>query len=163
MTALKHPQVTERIAVLDIAPTNYDHDFDPIIDAMLAVELNSVERRSHADDALKEGISDNALRAFLLHNLDMSGPKPHWRCNLIDIKNNLSAIISWPSLQPMQRFSGPALFMKGAKSDYVASEGLLAIEQLFEQRQLVTIENSGHWIHAEAPETTRETLRDFLP
>jgi pimeloyl-ACP methyl ester carboxylesterase len=36
-----------------------------------------------------------------------------------------------------------------------------AIENIFPDSQLVTIENAGHWVHAEAPEEFTDTVLSF--
>ena len=66
--ACDEPEQIERLFVLDVAPVNYQAD-PTILDAMASIDLGSVERRSDADRALEEVISDPPTRGFLLTNL----------------------------------------------------------------------------------------------
>jgi pimeloyl-ACP methyl ester carboxylesterase len=46
-------------------------------------------------------------------------------------------------------------------SNYVLDEDLSSIENQFPDMELVTIENAGHWVHAEAPNEFQEALLGF--
>ena len=59
------------------------------------------------------------------------------------------------------RFPGPALFMRGTKSHYVADDTLPAIGKFFPRFQLADIE-AGHWIVSENPEGFRQGKCDFV-
>ena len=51
--------------------------------------------------------------------------------------------------RPVQ-FRGPALFIRGSKSEYIQSRHLPDIKAMFPSMQLVELEG-GHFIHAEQP------------
>jgi pimeloyl-ACP methyl ester carboxylesterase len=59
-------------------------------------------------------------------------------------------------------FDGPTLFVRGGTSDYVEDEDLPEIRERFPTAELVTIEEAGHWVHAEAPDAFAEVVVDFL-
>lgn len=42
-----------------------------------------------------------------------------WRINLEALENNISEVSSFPTDFPHQQFDGRALFVGGAKSDYI--------------------------------------------
>ncbi|MDC1228583.1 alpha/beta fold hydrolase, partial [Octadecabacter sp.] len=50
--ALKHPELVQRLVVADIAPVSYSHTQSQHIDAMRAIDLGMVERRSDAGETL---------------------------------------------------------------------------------------------------------------
>jgi pimeloyl-ACP methyl ester carboxylesterase len=54
------------------------------------------------------------------------------------------------------------LFIRGALSNYILDEDWEGIEEVFPDSELVTIENSGHWVHAEASEVFLESVLEFL-
>ena len=53
------------------------------------------------------------------------------------------------------RFDGPALFIRGTKSHYVADEVLPVIGRFFPRFELQDID-CGHWVISEKPEPFRQ-------
>jgi pimeloyl-ACP methyl ester carboxylesterase len=56
----------------------------------------------------------------------------------------------------------PTMFIRGAKSRYILDEDWDGIHAQFPNAQLRTIENAGHWVHAEQPEALVNELLSFL-
>ena len=54
------------------------------------------------------------------------------------------------------------LFIRGALSNYIIDEDIPAIEDQFPDSSFITIENAGHWIHAEQPEEFMNAVLEFL-
>ena len=158
LLALGHPERVSRLIVADIAPRAYDHSQRELIQAMQAVDLPTIERRSDADAQLRARIPDPAVRAFLLQSLDVANRR--WRLNLDALDRAMDAITGWPD--PGGRFEGPTLVLRGGASDYVAKADLPAIRELFPQARLETIPDAGHWLHAEAPRPFEAAVRAFL-
>ena len=156
--ALDDPERVGRLIVADIAPRAYDHSQRELIAAMRAVDLARVERRSDADAQMAEAVPDRAVRAFLLQSLDVDGRR--WRLNLDALDAQMDHIVGWP--EPDGRYLGPALFLRGGASDYVAESDLAAIHRLFPEAQLETVAEAGHWLHAEAPRPFEAAVRAFL-
>lgn len=160
--ALEWPERTDRLVVADIAPTHSDHDHLPIIAAMEDLQLDRIERRDQAFQALAGAIPDPGLRQFLLQNLVADSGAFRWRINLDAVKSNLPALHGFPLDDINQKFSGPALFIRGQFSDYVPESTIPVIRTLFLQASIVTIENAGHWIHAERPAEFLNAVKSFL-
>ena len=59
-------------------------------------------------------------------------------------------------------FSGPTLFIKGADSAYIQDKHRDEVLRLFPKVQLKVIANTGHWLHAEKPDTFNKIVLDFL-
>ena len=59
-------------------------------------------------------------------------------------------------------FEGPTLFVRGEESDYVSEADLPDIRALFPNADLVTIDDAGHWVHADAPDALADTVTTFL-
>jgi pimeloyl-ACP methyl ester carboxylesterase len=55
----------------------------------------------------------------------------------------------------------PTLFIRGSLSDYILDSDIQEIENLFPDSQVVTVENAGHWVHAEAPEEFTDAVLSF--
>ncbi|TJZ92879.1 alpha/beta fold hydrolase [Paracoccus gahaiensis] len=160
--ALTRPDLVRRLVVMDIAPLAYDHDQTGYIDAMEALDLGSVTRRSEADRQLAAHVPQPGIRAFLLQNLDLKAAPPVWRLNLPVLRAAMGQITGWPEGLPAEAFPGKVMALRGAKSDYVDAAGEDALRQFFPQVGIVTLKEAGHWLHADAPEAVAETLVAFL-
>lgn len=158
MLALTHPQMVNRLVVADIAPVAYSHSQTQFIDAMRAVNLTRIEKRSDADARLAETVEDPSVRAFLLQSLDV--PARRWRLNLDVLERDMPRIVGWPD--PDGQFDGPVLFLSGGASDYVTSAQRPQIKSLFPGARFAKIPGAGHWLHAEAPRPFEASLRAFL-
>jgi pimeloyl-ACP methyl ester carboxylesterase len=156
-----HPEVVDRIVVADMSVHSYPPRYTAMLDAMLALDLNQFQQRNEVDIALEPVVASKTMRQFLIKNLgrDAAGTF-FWKPNLPAIRSNYDRIRSaLPEAQPVDC---PALFIRGAKSDYVRETDLELIRQSFPKAELKTIEDAGHWVHAEAPEKFNELLLDFL-
>jgi pimeloyl-ACP methyl ester carboxylesterase len=170
LVALLNPRLVERLVVVDVAPVSYDHatEFERYIAAMRAIDLDHLERRSEADEALREAVPNPTVRGFLLQNLrhEGSGDSEHWRWqpNLELLGRDLDAITGWPeqALTSHPPYDGPVLWVDGADSRYVHQDYLAAMDRWFPRNRRVTVKGAGHWVHSERPEVFVEVLRRFL-
>lgn len=160
--ALSHPEMVGRLAVLDIAPVAYTHSQNAYIDAMEAIDLAAVSRRSQADEQMAKSVPQPGIRAFLLQSLDLKSDPPRWKLNLPVLRDQMPVLVGWPDDLPSAAFGGPALFIAGADSDYVNDAGRSAIRDYFPQGRLIKIKDAGHWLHADAAEATAEALAMFF-
>jgi pimeloyl-ACP methyl ester carboxylesterase len=159
--ALHFPQRVEQLVVADMAPRAYAPAHDKIFAALLALDLPMFQTRSQIEDALAPEIPNPVLRRFLLKNL---GRNPDggffWKINLRDIATNY-----WRLREPVAGdapFAGPTLFIRGGKSKYLQPEDEPLIREWFPAAQIQTIEEAGHWIHADQPEEFLRLVLDFL-
>ncbi|MEI4263246.1 alpha/beta fold hydrolase [Roseovarius sp. D0-M9] len=147
MLALTRGNLVNRLIVADIAPVTYDHSQMPYIEAMKAVDLSGIERRSDAAPLLEAEVDDPALVPFFLQSLDVA--ERRWRLNLDVLAREMPRIMSFPDVSG--QFDGPALFLSGEKSDYVRPEHREVIKPLFPNARFMTLKGAGHWLHAEEP------------
>ncbi len=148
--ALARPETVRRLLVADIAPVRYPSHFGVLVQAMRAMPLRPGTTRAEADAALAPAAPDPAMRAFLLQNLRFDA-MPSWRIGLDAIAAALPAIEDWPPAEG-RTYGGPALFVTGARSDYVKPADRPAIRTLFPAARFVTLKDAGHWLHADNPE-----------
>ena len=127
---------------------------------MQATDLTGVSRRSQADQRLAERIEDPALRAFFLQSLDLRSDPPRWRLNLDALARGMPDIMGFPDVAG--QFSGPALFLTGATSDYVLPAHRPAIKAMFLNAKFAKIPGAGHWLHAEKPTEFVAAVSAFL-
>lgn len=154
--ALTRPELVEKLVVADIAPVRYGHSQLGPIAAMRAVDLTRVSQRSDAADQMV-GIEPE-LKPFLLQSLDMKDKR--WRLNLDVLEAEMDKIIGFPEMAAT--FAGPALFLAGAESDYVAPAHRNVAKSLFSNAKFAKIPGAGHWLHAEKPREFETAVRVFL-
>jgi pimeloyl-ACP methyl ester carboxylesterase len=161
MLALTSPALVSRLAVLDIAPVPYGHDFDAYVAGMRALPVTPNLTRAAADEALAAFVPEAPFRAFLLNNLHV-GPQPRWRINLDNIASAMPDLIAWSPPAAAKPYPGPSAFIRGANSTYVSKDGQAAIKSWFPNASLETIDHAGHWLHAEQPDKVVAALQGFL-
>jgi pimeloyl-ACP methyl ester carboxylesterase len=148
--ALEAPAAVSRLVVADIAPVAYRSGFRAYIDAMAAIPLAPGLTRAAADAALAPVVTDARIRAFLLQSLRV-GAEPGWRIGLAEIGAGLAQIEDWVAPEE-SRYPGPALFLGGDRSDYLAEAYRPAIRALFPAARFATLRDAGHWLHADNPD-----------
>jgi esterase len=158
--ALSYPDRVESLIVVDMAPKGYPPHHTDLLDALARIDPETYEDRGAVDAALAEDVPSRRIRQFLLKNLDYDGDTYTWRMNLDAIRAHYDDITA--ALPADSTFDGPVLFVRGGKSDYVADEDLAGIRERFPTADLVTIEDAGHWLHADAPDAFAEVVTDFL-
>lgn len=166
LVALRHPELVERLCVVDVAPVAYgaNDEFRRYLDAMLAMDLGAVTSRGDADAALREAAPHPTIRGFLLQNLHRDGDGWHWRPNLRLLRDGLGALGGWPEddLAGLAPYGGRVLWLGGANSPYVHDDHEPAMDRWFPRTRRVTVKNAGHWVHSEQPEIVTAVLRQFL-
>lgn len=159
--ALSHPHMVDKLVVVDIAPKAYPGGHQDIFDALMSVRLPQLTERSEVFEQLKQHIGDYGVLQFLMKNLTRNKKGGlEWKMNLPVLYKNYRNLLA--SIDADEPFDGPALFIRGGKSDYILDEDLFAIRALFPGARLETIHGSGHWVHAERPEELLRLARGFL-
>jgi len=59
-------------------------------------------------------------------------------------------------------FDEPTLFIRGANSNYIQAEDESVILSHFAKAKIETIQNAGHWVHAEQPQKLLDLVINFL-
>ncbi len=159
--ALMHPELVRSLVVADIAPVRYAHTQIEFIDAMEAVDLTQVTRRSEADVQMRDTVRDPALRAFLLQSLEIADGRASWRLNLTALRDQMPLIMAFPAgfeASPRQ-----VHVLRGGQSHYVQGDHETAMRELFPHARIETLSGAGHWLHAEDPRGFEAMLRAALP
>ena len=158
--AQNFPMMVNKLIVADIAPKAYPIHHHVIMQALQSVPLSGLEKRTDADDYLAKHISEPGIRAFLMKSLYRKEKNAFaWRFNLDVLEASLPVIGEAICDAP---FSGDTLFIRGAKSNYIQDADWPDIEAIFHNAELVTLENAGHWLHAEQREDFLEETLKFL-
>lgn len=166
LLTLGHPELVAKLCVVDIspAPTTSFTEFETYIEAMQAMDLDSIASRADADAAMQEAAPDPGVRAFLLQNLRREGSGWRWQPNLEVIGRDIAAIGGWPQdeVAGLPPFAGPVLWLSGERSRYVADDNLAEMRRLFPRMRHVGVKDAGHWVHSEQPEVTIAALRALI-
>jgi esterase len=141
-----YPHRCKALAVVDIAPREYEPHSQAAIKAMCALDLKSIQSRRDAEDILRGVIPDLGLRRFMLTNLVWKDGLLAWQVNLTALLHSLPNLISSP-MTGHSRYDGPALFLKGEDSDFIKPEDEVVIQDRFPQSRLITIPQAGHNVH----------------
>jgi len=159
--ALEHPNVLDKLIVVDIAPKYYPLHHQSVIEALTAVDFSIVKTRKEAEIILSNYINDFGTKQFLLKNIYWrEDEKLAWRFNLEVIVKNIEAV---GEATPIDKsIDVPTLFIRGEKSNYILDEDVRLIQELFPRNILETIEGAGHWVHAEKPKEFFEMVMGFL-
>ncbi|KAA2312422.1 alpha/beta fold hydrolase [Pseudooceanicola sediminis] len=157
--ALTDPDKIEKLIVADIAPVAYQHSQQEFIDAMRAVDLAAVTRRSDAEEQLAQAGVDKTLQSFFTQSLDVQNRQ--WRLNLDVLETEMPKILGFPQ-ELTGPFNGPTLFLTGAESHYVKPDYRDRIKQLFPAAKFAKIPGAGHWLHAEKPREFEAAVAQFL-
>jgi pimeloyl-ACP methyl ester carboxylesterase len=159
--ALDYPDLVDRLVVVDIAPREYPGGHQVIFEALFDLDLATLDDRREADALLARRIPQRGIRQFLLKNLTRSRDGGYaWKMNLPAIRRHYPDILA--NIVPTEVFTGPALFIRGDKSDYVTDADWPATHDLFPNARLETIAGAGHWVHAEQPDVLYRLVREFL-
>jgi pimeloyl-ACP methyl ester carboxylesterase len=159
MLAVMAPERVGRLLVADIAPVPYQHANDLVADALRAIPLHAGLTRPEAEAALAHATPLASVRTFLIQNLQF-GPQPHWRIGLDEIAAAIADLEGWQT--PAGSYSGPTLFVSGARSDYMLPEYRPIIRALFPTARFVSVKNAGHWLHADNPAGFLSVVEAFL-
>ncbi len=161
--AFHYPQLVEKLVVLDISPRGFDDPTEHVgfIASMSRINLSKVQSRADVEAELAKDNYERRILLFLLKNLSYSqeyGFK--WKPNLKSINNNLHEI--GRGFDPKYVYEGDTLFIRGGLSDYILDQDYDCMKHHFPNCKLVTLPNSGHWIHVDEPEKFLQITEEFL-
>ncbi len=153
------PEKIEKAIVVDIGVKSYPMHHQHILEGMHAVDLENITARSQVEAILKDHIDSDGVRQFLLKNLYWKDKgQLAWRMNIKVLEREMPEILSGV---PQHIVKTPTLFIRGALSNYILDEDVDEIQDVFPDSDIITIENAGHWVHAEAPEEFMDALLSF--
>jgi pimeloyl-ACP methyl ester carboxylesterase len=162
--AIDYPAALSKLIVADIAPRQSPPNNTDVVDALLQVDLNAITSRKDAEAILRPLLHNEGTIQFLLKNLywktGASGEKRlDWRFNLDVISKKIDEV--YAAVEPERVCETETLFIRGSKSSYITPEDEAAIATLFPNSSIHTVEDAGHWVHADQPQEVYALVRDF--
>ena len=159
--ACSFPDLVHKLVVADIAPKTYPPHHQHILYGLEQLDFSSLKSRTEADQELSKHITEIGIRQFLLKNLFWAeNGNLALRFNLDVLKSRMNEI--GENIGDTDQFNGPTLFLKGDKSDYIDIEDVAVIKEHFPMARVESIENAGHWLHAENPSQFYNKVKLFL-
>ncbi len=159
--AFTYPDLMHKMIVADIAPKYYPPHHQYIIDGLKQLDFDKIKSRTEADAELSKYIHDLGIRQFLLKNLYwVEKGKLGYRFNLNVLGEKMGEI--GDDIIPSDIYEGPTLFLKGDKSEYIVPADSDSIRNHFPSARIETIDNAGHWLHAENPVQFFSKTMDFI-
>jgi len=155
----EHPSFIEKLIVIDIGVKKYPMHHAEILKGLHSIDLNVINTRGEAESILSQFIESNGVRQFLLKNLYWKEKGVlAWRMNIAVLEREMVNILA--ALSSKEVFL-PTLFIRGALSNYILDQDIDDLEDQFSDFNLVTIENSGHWVHSESPTEFLNSVLEF--
>ncbi|WP_034042942.1 alpha/beta fold hydrolase [Wocania ichthyoenteri] len=159
--ATQYPNLVSKLLVADISPRFYPVHHDAILNGLIKLDFDTIKSRGEADKALSEYVSDFGTRQFLLKNLYwIEKGKLALRVNLEVLKEEVAEV--GEALPSYSRFEKDTLFLRGDRSEYIGVDDERLIANHFPKAKIVTIANSGHWLHAENPKDFFDAVMQFV-
>jgi pimeloyl-ACP methyl ester carboxylesterase len=157
--AQKHSNYLDKLIVVDMGVKSYPMHHQHILEAFNRIDLTKMTARSEAEQLLRQFIDSEGVRQFLLKNLYWKEKgKLSWRVNFPVLEAAMPEILS---ALPEDEVLVTTLFIRGALSNYILEEDISDIESYFPDSSVVSIENAGHWVHAEAPDDFVDCVLGF--
>lgn len=155
-----HSQKIAKLIVADIGPKPYPVHHDQILEGLMSIPVDKIESRKEANDILSNYVEIESTRVFLLKNLKRTPDGFDWKMNLPVLATKISEV--GKALSYHLPIETETLFIRGGSSNYVPDEDWEDIEEIFSNAELATVENTGHWLHAEDPNRFYELVTNFL-
>ena len=156
-----YPELVSKLIVADISPRFYPVHHDTILEGLSQLDFDIIKTRGQADKVLADYVSDMGTRQFLLKNLYwIEKGKLALRINLEVLKNEVSEI--GEPLPTHAVFNKDTLFLRGDRSEYIGVGDESIIKSHFPNAKIVSIANSGHWLHAENPKDFFKEVVQFV-
>ena len=158
--AAKYPELIDQMIVADISHKAYPVHHEQIIEGLQSLDLSVIKSRGQADRELAQHISEIGVRQFLLKNLYwVEKGQLGWRINIPVLSEKIYDIIAEIKFDSI---GSDTLFIRGGRSNYILESDIPALNLKFPNASIHSIEESGHWVHAEAPEEFYNTVINFL-
>lgn len=148
--ACQFPNKIEKLVIVDIAAKAYPPYHDQEFRAMKSLAVGELGSRKAAEAALEPLVPNWAMRQFLLTNLvrDETTGAFRWQANIEALHASLPHIRQH-ALLASDRYPGPTLLVRGAKSDFIEDGDADEMLHWFPGLQEVVVPKAGHNVHVE--------------
>ena len=165
------PEIINKMIIADISPRNYSALMDYVESIKFHLNLVSVMKNMPIEEfsTLREvgqHIKDFTTeeKNIILKNLRKENNKFVWKINVDAIMKNMPEIMN--GLNPddfiANKINIPTLFLKASDSNYINKSDIKLIHFIFSNAEIITIQNTSHWLHFEKPKEVSFQIKEFL-
>lgn len=159
--ATRYPDHVESLIILDIGIGRVMGKHGDILQALRSINPDEFSSRSAIEQELEKRVASPSIRQFLLKNiLRRVDNTLAWKFNRDALLEHYDELTSGLDLD--DSFLGSVLFIRGETSDYLESSLSTEILQYFPMAQIETIQDAGHWLHADHPDVLSDHVLNFL-
>lgn len=154
-----YPKHIDKLIIADMGIKSYERAHDDILEAFYSLNLETLESRKEAEEAMKPLIPNFSVRQFILKNLYRKTKTDFgWRVNFEVLDKKMDEILA---ALPANEVSLPTLFIYGEKSDYIKPGEFDDIRKIFPNANFIGLP-AGHWLHAEDAEGFYREVMNFV-
>ena len=158
--AAQHPDMIEKLIVVDIGTRAYEPGHNLVFKALLEVPIDEVKTRGEVEEIISKYIDEVRVRQFIMKNLKRKKEGGfRWKMNLNLLHKEYLNILA--ALETEDTIVVDTLFIYGSKSYYVKPSEIDEIKSIFPNSKFSEVE-AGHWIHAEKPDELLSLVKVFL-
>lgn len=159
--AVTYPELVHKLIVVDISPRFYSPHHHQILEALGEVDFSIQKSRKDVEEVLTRKIPEPGVRQFLLKNVFWKEKGVlAYRFNIESLTVNNNEVGA--ALPSFTSYNGPTLFLKGENSGYISENDGGLIRAHFQNSEIKTVKNAGHWLHAENPTDFYDFLTEFI-
>jgi pimeloyl-ACP methyl ester carboxylesterase len=153
------PEKVEKIVVADMGVKAYSPHHHDVLRAFHAINPDTLQSRSEAEERIESIIPEFGVRQFLLKNLYRKKEGGYGlRVNFRVMESEMDRILE---ALPSDGSQADALFIRGVKSNYVPDSDFDQIKSIFPNARFADLQ-AGHWLHAEKPKEFYAEVKKFV-
>ncbi|QMU64688.1 MAG: alpha/beta fold hydrolase [Flavobacteriaceae bacterium] len=159
--AVTYPEFVQKLVIADISPGTYKPHHNEILKGLHSIDFSVHNSRQLVDEKLSELIPEIGVRQFLMKNVYWKEKgQLNFRFNLKSLSENNSKIGA--ALPNFTSFYGNVLFIASENSGYITDKEEPAIKAHFPNAEIITMADTGHWLHAEKPQEFYDLVMGFV-
>jgi pimeloyl-ACP methyl ester carboxylesterase len=167
VAAARHPDLVERLAVIDIVPgsvaTDFAHQLPAMFEAMAAASYATVDEAVAEWQAGNPLARPDLLRNYVRHALvPSSDGRLRWGFDAKGLRTFLSAVTPGELWAAIDAVGCPALVVRGELSPITTPEETATVAERLGQAPVVVIPSGGHDLGVEQPEPVADAVLEFL-
>jgi len=153
------PEKVKKIVVADMGVKAYSPHHHEVLRAFHAINPDTLDSRSEAEERIESIIPEFGVRQFLLKNLYRKKEGGYGlRVNYQVMESEMDRILEE---LPSDSSDAEALFIRGVKSNYIPDSDFDQIRSIFPKAEFADLQ-AGHWLHAEKPEEFYAEVKKFV-
>ena len=161
LLATNYQEMVNKLIIADIGSKFYPQHHQSILAGLNAVDFSTKPSRIEVDTIVQQHIPDFGTRQFLLKSLYWQQPDQlAFRFNLEVFNLKINEI--GQALPENNIFENDTLFIRGGASSYILDSDFDGILKHFPKAKFETIDNAGHWLHAENPKMFLDITLQYL-